>query len=87
MRMRVVILQCLIFTVEWALMLLGLGLIVAFVVPFTLIPESSLINRYFDAAVQAFIGLLLSLLWLYIWDRQVRIFFFRRSPIGTSRVA
>lgn len=76
---RVVALQCLIFTVEWALMLAGFGLIVEFIVPLTIIPETTLVARYVDAGIQALLGLLFSTVWLYVWDRQVRILFFREK--------
>ena len=67
-------------------MLAGFGLIVVFIVPFELFPSTIMISRYFGAGVKALLGLILSLVWLFIWDRQVRWFFFRkRQGINSIR--
>ncbi len=60
-------------------MLFGFGLIARFIAPRTLIPETTLVLRYLDAGVKAALGLILSMTWLFIWDRQVRAFFFSRD--------
>jgi len=78
LKFKVVALQSLIFTVEWGLMLFGFGLISVFLVPYPIFPETGSIYRFLNAGVKALLGLMLSLVWLFIWDRQVRIFFYRR---------
>jgi hypothetical protein len=60
-------------------MLLGFGLISVFLVPYPIFPETGSIYRYLNAGLKAFVGLMLSLVWLFLWDRQVRIFFYRRN--------
>jgi hypothetical protein len=60
-------------------MLLGFGLISVFLVPYPILPETGSIYRYLNAGLKAFVGLMLSLVWLFLWDRQVRIFFYRRN--------
>jgi hypothetical protein len=78
LKLKVVASQSLIFTVQWGLMLVGFGLISVFLVPYPIFPETASIYRYLNAGLKALVGLMLSLVWLYIWDRQVRIFFYRR---------
>lgn len=77
MKLKVVALQSLIFTVQWGLMLVGFGLISALLVPYPIFPETASIYRYLNAGLKALVGLILSLVWLYVWDSQVRIFFYK----------
>lgn len=84
MRLKVVALQSLIFTVEWGLMLVGFGLISVLIVPYPIFPESGSIYRFLNAGLKALFGLMLSLVWLFVWDRQVRIFFYRRRESGQN---
>jgi hypothetical protein len=66
------------FVSQWGLMLLGFGILTRFVAPLNLLNPSLSLGLYFDAAVKAIVALLLSVAWLFIWDRQVRIYFVRR---------
>ncbi len=63
---------------QWGLMLLGFGILTKFVAPLNLLNPSLSLGLYFDAAVKALVALVLSVAWLFIWDRQVRIYFVRR---------
>jgi len=65
-------------------MLLGFGLIAKFIAPRAFFPETIPVLRYLDAATKAALGLLLSVTWLFIWDRQVRVFFFSRKAQHTQ---
>jgi len=87
LRLKVVALQSLIFTVEWGLMLVGFGLISVLIVPYPIFPESGSIYRLLNAGLKAVFGLMLSLVWLFIWDRQVRIFFYPRRESGQNSKA
>ena len=84
MKLKVVALQSLIFTVEWGLMLVGFGLISVLIVPYPIFPENGSIYRLLNAGLKALFGLMLSLVWLFLWDRQVRIFFYRRREPGQN---
>ena len=84
MKPKVVALQSLIFTVEWGLMLVGFGLISVLIVPYPIFPESGSIYRFLNAGLKALFGLMLSLVWLFVWDRQVRTFFYRRRESGQN---
>jgi hypothetical protein len=57
-------------------MLVGFGIISVFLVPYPIFPETGSIYRYLNAGLKALIGMILSLVWLFLWDRQVRTFFF-----------
>ncbi len=60
-------------------MILGFGILSKLVAPFnpfeTLVP----LGKYVDAAIKALIALGFSVAWLLIWDRQVRLYFYRRA--------
>jgi hypothetical protein len=58
-------------------MILGFGILALLVAPLRLQLDPSL-GRYFDAGVKAMIALILSISWLFIWDRQVRLYFYRK---------
>ena len=74
--------QLIVFVTEWGLMILGFGILALLVAPLRLQLDPSL-GRYFDAGVKAIIALILSISWLYIWDRQVRLYFYRKRE-GTA---
>jgi hypothetical protein len=75
-------LQLIVFVTQWGLMILGFGILALLVAPLRLQLDPSL-GRYFDAGVKAMIALILSISWLYIWDRQVRLYFYRKRE-GTA---
>jgi hypothetical protein len=74
---RAVALQLIVFVTQWGLMIAGFGILALIVAPLRIQSDVSL-GRYFDAAVKAMIALILSISWLFIWDRQVRLYFYRR---------
>jgi hypothetical protein len=74
---RAIALHLIVFFTQWGLMILGFGILALLVAPLRLQLDPSL-GRYFDAAVKAMIALVLSILWLFIWDRQVRLYFYRK---------
>ncbi len=77
MNKRVVAIQVLIFSIQWALMLIGFGLLATVFRPTRLIPTDVPFDRIIDSTVKAGIALVLSAFWLYVWDRQVRILIYR----------
>ena len=79
---RAVALQLLVFVTQWGLMIIGFGILAVVVAPLRLQLDPSL-GRYFDAGVKAMIALVLSISWLFIWDRQVRLYFYRKRE-GTA---
>jgi hypothetical protein len=84
LKLKVVALQSLIFTVEWGLMLVGFGLISVLIVPYPIFPESGSIYRFLNAGLKALFGLMLSLVWLFVWDRQVRTLLYRGRESGLN---
>ncbi len=74
--------QLIVFVTQWGLMIVGFGILALLVAPLRLQLDPSL-GRYFDAGVKAMIALVLSISWLYIWDRQVRLYFYRKRE-GTA---
>jgi hypothetical protein len=79
MNIRVVAYQIGIFVIQWGLMILGFGILTKIVAPLKLLEPTLPIGTYFDAGVKALIALAFSMTWLFIWDRQVRYHFFRRT--------
>ena len=75
---RAVALQLLVFGTQWGLMIIGFGILAVVVAPLRLQLDPSL-GRYFDAGVKAMIALVLSISWLFIWDRQVRLYFYQKK--------
>jgi len=67
-----------VFVTQWGLMIVGFGILAILVAPLHLQLDPSL-GRYFDAAVKGTIALVLSISWLFIWDRQVRLYFYRKK--------
>ncbi len=78
MNKRAVAYQLLVFVTQWALMILGFEILSGVVAPFRFLESSLPFGRYFDAGVKGLIALVLSVAWLFIWDLQVRLYFFRR---------
>jgi hypothetical protein len=66
-----------VFIVQWSLMILGFGILTRIIAPLDLLNPSLSLGLYFDAAVKGLIALILSVIWLFIWDRQVRLYFHR----------
>jgi hypothetical protein len=79
MNRRAVGYEIVVFVTQWGLMLLGFGLLTKFVAPLKLLNPSLSLGLYFDAGAKALIALVLSVAWLFIWDRQVRLYFHRRG--------
>jgi len=71
--------ELVVFVTQWGLMLGGFGILTKFVAPLNLLNPSLSLGLYFDAAVKALIALVLSVTWLFVWDRQVRLYFHRRG--------
>lgn len=78
MNRRAVGYELTVFVTQWGLMLLGFGILTKFIVQLNLLNTRLSLNLYFDGAVKALIALILSVAWLFIWDRQVRLYFHRR---------
>jgi hypothetical protein len=79
---RAIALQLLVFVTQWGLMIIGFGILALVVAPLR-IPTDPSLGRYFDAAAKALIALVLSVSWLFIWDRQVRLYFYGKRE-GTA---
>ncbi len=79
MNKRVVAIQVLIFSIQWALMFIGFRLLAIMLAPTQLIPSDVPFERIIDSIVKAGIALVMSAFWLYVWDRQVRILIYRRE--------
>ena len=82
---RAVALQLLVFLTQWGLMIIGFGILALVVAPIRIQSNPSL-GRYFDAAAKAMIALVLSISWLFIWDRQVRLYFYRKREVTAEPV-
>ena len=78
MNRQVVAYQLGIFVTQWALMILGFGILTRIVAPLRLVALNLPFGSYFDASVKALVALALSAIWLFVWDRQVRFYFYRR---------
>ena len=83
MNQRAIALQFTIFAVQWGLMMLGFA-ILAFIIAPLHIPTDPSLGRYFDAGLKAVFALVLSVFWLFIWDRQVRIYFYRKGETSAD---
>ena len=79
MNRRTVIVQLFIFAIQWVLMVVGFGLLALVIAPAKLVDPSFPFERYVDAGIKALIALFLSVSWLFLWDKQVRVFFYRRE--------
>jgi peroxiredoxin family protein len=78
MNKRAVGYELVVFLTQWGLMLIGFGVLTKFVAPLNLLNPGLPFGLYFDAAAKALIALVLSVTWLFLWDRQVRLYFRRR---------
>ena len=78
MNQRAIALQFIIFAAQWGLMILGFAILGLIIAPLHLPTDPSL-GRYFDAGLKALFALVLSVSWLFIWDRQVRVYFYRKG--------
>ena len=79
MNTRAVGYELVVFVTQWGLMLVGFGILTKLIAPLNLVNPSSSLGLYFNAAAKALIALILSVTWLFVWDRQVRIYFRRRG--------
>ena len=79
MNRRAVGYELVVFVTQWGLILIGFGILTKFVAPLNLLNPSLSLGLYFDSATKALIALVLSVTWLFIWDRQVRVYFHRRG--------
>lgn len=77
MNRRALAYQVLIFSIQWALMMVGLSILSSFIAPGKILEQSMPFGRFFDAGLKALVALCLSVIWLFLWDRQVRFFFYR----------
>ena len=75
---RAIALQLIVFVTQWGLMIIGFGILALVVAPLQIHSDPSL-GRYFAAAAKAMIALVLSISWLFIWDRQIRLYFYRKK--------
>lgn len=66
-----------IFVTQWGLMILGFGILTKLVAPLRLLGPNIVFGSYFDAGLKAVIALGFSIIWLFLWDRQVRFYFYR----------
>ena len=60
-------------------MIVGFGLLAEIIAPIRLIPSFVAYDRVLDSAVKSAAALVLSVFWLYLWDRQVRHLVSRRE--------
>lgn len=79
MNVRAVGYEVVVFVTQWGLMLLGFAILTEVVAPLNLLDPALSLGRYFDAGVKGLVALVLSVAWLFIWDRQVRVYFQRRA--------
>ena len=79
MNIRAVGYELVVFVTQWGLMLFGFGVLTKFIAPLNLVSPSMFLGLYFDAAVKGLFALVLSVTWLFVWDRQVRLYFHRRG--------
>lgn len=74
---RVVAYQLAIFVTQWGLMILGFGILTKLVAPIRLFGSSLPFGTFLDAGVKGLVALTFSVVWLFVWDRQVRFYFYR----------
>jgi hypothetical protein len=66
-------------------MIIGFGILALVIAPLQIQSDPNL-GRYFAAGVKGMIALVLSISWLFIWDRQVRVYFYRKRDTTTEPV-
>jgi hypothetical protein len=76
---RAVSYQFFVFLVQWGLMILGFAILSKIIAPAHPFENMIGYGNYLDAILKALVALVFSLTWLYIWDRQVRLYFYRRG--------
>jgi hypothetical protein len=74
---RAVVYHVIIFLVQWGLMITGFGILSRIIGPIHPFESMLPAGRYIDAAMKALIALFFSVSWLFIWDKQVRMYFYR----------
>ena len=79
MNQRTVSIQIFIFLAQWVLMIIGFGLLAEVLAPVKLVPSYVAYDRVLDSTVKAGAALVMSIFWLYVWDRQVRYLIYRRE--------
>ena len=80
MNNKAIVYHLVIFFVQWGLMILGFGILSRVVAHLTLLDDSTIpFAHILDAGFKATVALIMSLAWLFIWDKQVRLYFYRRS--------
>lgn len=82
MNQKAVSYQILIFSTQWILIMIGFGLLSQNIAPAKILDTNIPFGPYFDAGIKALVGLFLSVVWLFLWDRQVRVLFYRKKPTG-----
>ncbi len=60
-------------------MIAGFGLLSVVIAPAKIFPSSIASYRYLEAGLKAIIATVMSIFWLFVWDRQVRFLFYRRD--------
>ncbi len=76
---RTIVLQFSVFLTQWLLMIIGFYLLAMVIAPLRVVDTAFAFERYLDSALKGVIGVLMSVSWLYLWDRQVRVFFYRKN--------
>ena len=76
---RAVVFQAFIFSLQWALMLAGFWILKQ-VASVRIFESEFMQGEYFDAMIKALLALSLSVIWLFLWDREVRFLFYRTIP-------
>ncbi len=60
-------------------MLCGFYLLALVIAPTRLFGSTFEFGKYVDAGLKALAALLMSTTWLFLWDKQVRVLFFRKE--------
>ncbi len=79
MNQRALAYQALIFSVQWLLMIAGFVILVHPVLNIKIFESNVSLGEYVDAGIKAMIAFALSVVWLFLWDKQVRLLFYRKT--------
>jgi hypothetical protein len=60
-------------------MIIGFGILTRVIAPLRLFSSGLPFGGYFEAGIKGLIALGLSVFWLFLWDRQVRYYFYRQN--------
>ncbi len=60
-------------------MLSGFYLLAEVIAPLRLLGSTLDFGKYVDAGLKALAALLMSVIWLFLWDRQIRALFYRKE--------